>query len=227
MEEPRRIIESALREGRTTLSEYESKLILSEYRIPVARERLCRDLDDLKETAREIGYPLVLKGNSPQVTHKTEKGLIRLDVRNEKEAETAFREIMDRMDDQAGTVLVQEMLKGQREFLAGLTRDPQFGPCVLFGLGGIFAEVLEEVSFRIAPLDRKQALAMMEETKAHKLLGAVRGMDAVDKDLLAQILIELGQIGLDLEWIKEIDINPLIISGNRPVAADALIVLAP
>jgi succinyl-CoA synthetase beta subunit len=227
MEEPRRIIESALREGRTTLSEYESKLILSEYRIPVARERLCRDLDDLKETAREIGYPLVLKGNSPEITHKTEKGLVRLDIRNEKEAETAFREIMDRMDDQAGTVLVQEMLKGQREFLTGLTRDPQFGPCVLFGLGGIFAEVLEEVSFRIAPLDRKQALAMMEETKAHKLLGAVRGMDAVDKDLLAQILIELGQIGLDLEWIKEIDINPLIISGNRPVAADALIVLAP
>ncbi len=161
------------------------------------------------------------------MTHKTEKGLIRLDVRNEEEAETAFREIMDRMNDRAGTVLVQEMLKGQREFLAGLTRDPQFGPCVLFGLGGIFAEILEDVSFRIAPLDRKQALEMMEETKAHKLLGAVRGMESVDKDLLAQILIQLGQIGLDLEGIKEIDINPLIISGNKPVAADALIVLAP
>jgi acetate---CoA ligase (ADP-forming) subunit beta len=227
MRDPLKIIESALSEGRATLSEYESKLILSHYRIPVVRETICRDWDDFKKTAREIGYPLVLKGNSPQVTHKTEKGLVRLDVRNEKEADTAFREIMDRMNDPAGTVLVQEMLKGQREFLAGLTRDPQFGPCVLFGLGGIFAEILEEVSFRIAPLDRKQALEMMEETKAHKLLGAVRGMESVDKDLLAKILIQLGQIGLDLEGIKEIDINPLIISGNKPVAADALIVLAP
>lgn len=227
MEESRKIIESALKEGRTTLSEYESKLILSHYQIPVARERLCRDLDDLKETAREIGYPLVLKGNSPEVTHKTEKGLIRLDIRNAAEAEGAFREIKEQMTDQAGTVLVQEMLKGKRELLAGLTRDPQFGPCVLFGLGGIFAEILEEVSFRIAPLDQKQALGMMEETKAHKMLGAVRGMEAVDKDLLAHILIQLGQIGLDLEGVKEIDINPLIISGNKPVAADALIVLAP
>lgn len=227
MRDPLKIIESALNEGRATLSEYESKRILSHYRIPIVREKLCKDWDDFKKTAREIGYPLVLKGNSPQVTHKTEKGLIRLDVRNEKEAETAFREIMDRMNDQAGTVLVQEMLKGQREFLAGLTRDPQFGPCVLFGLGGIFAEILEDVSFRIAPLDRKQALEMMEETKAHKLLGAVRGMESVDKDLLAQILIQLGQIGLELEGIKEVDINPLIISGNKPVAADALIVLVP
>lgn len=227
MEQSRKIIESALKEGRTTLSEYESKLILSQYQIPVAREKLCRDLDDLKGTAREIGYPLVLKGNSPEVTHKTEKGLIRLDIRNAAEAEGAFREIKEQMTDQAGTVLVQEMLKGKRELLAGLTRDPQFGPCVLFGLGGIFAEILEEVSFRIAPLDLKQALGMMEETKAHKMLGAVRGMEAVDKDLLAHILIQLGQIGLDLEGVKEIDINPLIISGNKPVAADALIVLAP
>jgi acyl-CoA synthetase (NDP forming) len=226
MTEPLKIIESALKEGRSTLSEHESKMILSHYRIPIVREKLCKDLDELKKTALEIGYPLAVKGNSPQVTHKTEKGLIRLDVRSEKEAETAFLEIMDRMDDRTGTVLVQEMLKGQREFLAGLTRDPQFGPCVLFGLGGIFAEILEEVSFRIAPLDRKQALAMMEETKANKMLGAVRGMEAADKDLMADILIRLGQIGLELEGIKEIDINPLIISGTKPVAADALIVLA-
>ncbi len=226
MVEPLKIIESALKEGRATLSEYESKMILSHYRIPIVREKLCKDLVEIKETAQEIGYPLAMKGNSPRVTHKTEKGLIRLDVRNEKEAEAAFLEIMDRMDDRTGTILVQEMLKGQREFLAGLTRDPQFGPCVLFGLGGIFAEILEEVSFRIAPLDRKQALAMMEETKANKMLGAVRGMEPADKDLMADILIRLGQIGLELEEIKEIDINPLIISGAKPVAADALIVLA-
>lgn len=227
MPKPQEIIERALQEGRTTLSEYESKLVLSHYHIPITRERLCKDLDGLRKTALEFGYPLVLKGNSPEVTHKTEKDLIRLDIRNEQEAETAFQEIMDHMTDKTGTVLVQEMLKGKRELLAGLTRDPQFGPCVLFGLGGIFTEILEDVSFRIAPLDRKQAMEMMQETKAWKMLDAIRGMAAVDKDLLADILIRIGQIGLEIEAIKEIDINPLIVSGNRPVAVDALIVLAP
>ena len=227
MQEPQKIIESALKEGRATLSEYESKLILSHYRIPVTRESLCNDLNDLKKAAQEIGYPLVLKGNFPEITHKTESGLIRLDIRNAVEAELAFKEIMDQMSGRPGAVLVQEMVKGKRELLAGLTRDPQFGPCVLFGLGGIFTEVLEEVSFRIAPLDKKAALEMMLETKAHKMLEGIRGMEAADKNLLADILIRLGQIGLEQEKIKEIDINPLIISGTKPIAVDALVVLAP
>jgi succinyl-CoA synthetase beta subunit len=227
MQEPQKIIEAALKEGRTTLSEYESKLVLTHYQIPIAREILCKDLNELKGAAKEIGYPMVLKGNSPDIAHKTENDLIRLDIRNEAEAEQAFSEIMGRMSGSSKTVLVQEMVKGKREFLAGLTRDPQFGPCVLFGLGGIFTEVLKDVSFRVAPFDKKEALEMMSETKAHKLLEGIRGMEAVDKDSLAHILVQLGQIGLEQEKIKEIDINPLIISGARPVAVDALIVLAP
>jgi acetate---CoA ligase (ADP-forming) subunit beta len=143
------------------------------------------------------------------------------------EADQAFTELLERIQDQGKAVLVQEMVKGKRELLAGMTRDPQFGPCVLFGLGGIFTEVLEEVSFRVAPLDRRQALDMMEETKAKKMLEAFRGMEAADKDLLVHILIQLGQIGLDQEKIKEIDINPLILSGPKPVAVDALVVLTP
>jgi acetyl-CoA synthetase (ADP-forming) len=225
MQEPKKIIESALKEGRTTLSEYESKLVLTYYQIPIAREKLCKDLKDLEEAAREIGFPLVLKGNAPDITHKTEKDLIRLDIRNEKEARQAFNELMERMDRSSKTVLVQEMIKGKREFLAGLTRDPQFGPCVMFGLGGIFTEILKDVSFRVAPFDRKEALAMMGETKAVKMLEAIRGMEAVDKNTLGDILVQLGEIGLEQEKIKEIDINPLIISGARPVAVDALIVL--
>lgn len=227
MQEPQKIIEAALKEGRTTLSEYESKLVLTHYQIPIAREKLCKDLNELKGAAQEIGYPLVLKGNSPDIAHKTENDLIRLDIRNEAEAGQAFSEIMGRMSGSSKTVLVQEMVKGKREFLAGLTRDPQFGPCVLFGLGGIFTEVLKDVSFRVAPFDKKEALEMMSETKAHKLLEGIRGMEAADKDSLAHILVQLGQIGLEQEKIKEIDINPLIISGARPVAVDALIVLAP
>jgi len=227
MNEPQKIIEAALKEGRTTLSEHESKLILTHYQIPIAKEKLCKDAKDLKEAAREIGYPLVLKGNAPDITHKTEKDLIRLDIRNEAEAGQAFNELMERMDGSSKTVLVQEMVKGKREFLAGLTRDPQFGPCVMFGLGGIFTEILKDVSFRVAPFDRREALEMMAETKASKMLEAIRGMEAVDKNALGDILVRLGQIGLEQEKIKEIDINPLIISGARPVAVDALIVLAP
>jgi acetyl-CoA synthetase (ADP-forming) len=222
MQEPQKLIDSAVKEGRMTLSEYESKLVLTHYQIPIAREKLCTDLKDLKEAGREIGFPLVLKGNAPDITHKTESDLIRLDIRNETEAEQAFNDLMGRMNSNEKSVLVQEMIKGKREFLAGLTRDPQFGPCVLFGLGGIFTEVLKDVSFRVAPFDRREALEMMGETKAHKLLEALRGMD---KNALADILVQLGKIGMEQEKIKEIDINPLIIAGARPVAVDALIVL--
>jgi acetate---CoA ligase (ADP-forming) subunit beta len=221
------LIESALKNNRTTLSEFESKQVLSQYGIPVARESLCYTSADIQKTAQEIGYPLVLKGYSLELAHKTEKDLIRLDIRNAAEAEQAFNELMGRIPGQGKGVLVQEMVKGKRELLAGMTRDPQFGPCVLFGLGGIFTEVLEDVSFRVAPLDRRQALEMMEETKAKKMLEAFRGMEAADQDLLVHILIQLGQIGLDQEKIKEIDINPLIISGSKPVAVDALVVLNP
>jgi acetate---CoA ligase (ADP-forming) subunit beta len=227
MMELQNIIDSAIKEGRTTLSEFESKQVLSHYGIPVARESLCYTPADIQKAAQEIGYPLVLKGYSPELAHKTEKDLIRLDIRNAAEADQAFNDLMGRIPGEGRGVLAQEMVKGKRELLAGMTRDPQFGPCVLFGLGGIFTEVLEDVSFRVAPFDKRQALEMMEETKAKKMLEAFRGMEAADKDLLVHILIQLGQIGLDQEKIKEIDINPLIIAGSKPVAVDALVVLTP
>jgi acyl-CoA synthetase (NDP forming) len=107
----------------------------------------------------------------------------------------------------------------------GLTRDPQFGPAVMFGLGGIFTEILKDVSFRLAPLDLPDALDMMQDIKAHKILDAVRGMAAVNQELLAQILINIGRIGVENPRIKEIDVNPLIVRGSDPVAVDALVVL--
>ena len=218
------IIEKALGEGRKTLSEYESKQVLSAYGIPVTREVLASDLKGLKSAAAQIGYPLVLKGCSWEIAHKTEKGLIRVDIRNEEEATSAFGEIMGHTG-ATGAVLVQEMIKGQRELVIGLTRDPQFCPCVMFGLGGIFTEILKDISFRVAPLEKRDALEMMQDIKGHKILEAVRGMEAADLDLFADILIKVGQIGLENDRVKEIDINPVIISGSRPVAVDALVVL--
>jgi len=220
-----KIIENAIKEGRTTLSEYESKQVLAAYQIPITREILLDDVKNLAKTAQEIGYPLVLKGCSSNVTHKTEKGLIRVDIRNEKEARSAFEEIMNDLDGDGSGVLIQEMVKGQRELVIGLTRDAQFGPCVMFGLGGIFTEILKDISFRIAPLEKRDAREMMKEIKGHKILEAVRGMEAADLDTLVDILITVGRIGMENDEVKEIDINPIIISGNKPVAVDALVVL--
>lgn len=219
------IIEKALNQGRNALSEHESKQILSAYHIPVVHEILAENIEDLLAAVRKINYPLVLKGCSPEIAHKTEKGLIRMDIRDEEEAKKAFNDLYSRMDGSDNAVLVQEMIKGKRELVAGMTRDPQFGPCVMFGLGGIFTEILKDISFRVAPLEKRDAMDMMHEIKSSRILEAVRGMEAVDMDMMAQILINTGRIGLENERIKEIDINPVIISGSKPVAVDALIVL--
>lgn len=222
-EESMNIIHQAIAEGRTTLSEYESKRVLALYGIPVTREILVEDVGSLAAATGEIGFPLVLKGCSPEISHKTERGVIHVDIRNQQEAEDAFARIRSSLD--GGAVLVQEMVRGKRELVVGLTRDPQFGPCVMFGLGGIFTEILRDVSFRVAPLERRDALEMMQEIKGHKILQAVRGMEAADLGLLADILINVGRIGLEHEAVKEIDVNPVIIVGSKPVAVDALFVL--
>ena len=219
------ILNKALKQGRTTLSEYESKIILASYLIPITREVMVETSSDLFPATQEIGYPVVIKGCSPELSHKTEKGLVRIDVRNDTEALNAFNDITSGMNGNRGAVLVQEMVKGIRELVIGLIRDPQFGPCVMFGLGGIFTEILRDVSFRLAPLEKRDAFEMMSEIKAHKILDAVRGMEPVDRDILSEMLISVGNIGVTNDTIKEIDINPVIIAGNLPIAADALIVL--
>ena len=227
MKDKSALLENALREGRKTLSEYESKNFLKSYGIPVTREILVHSGKECLEAAHAIGYPLVLKGCSPHIAHKTEKGLVRVDLRNEQEAVRAFDDIASRMEGNEKAVLVQEMIKGSRELVVGMTRDPQFGPCVMFGLGGIFTEILKDIAFRVAPLEKKDALDMTQEIKAHKILGSLRGMPSADMDLLCDILVKVGEIGMENEFIQEIDINPLILSGARPVAVDALIVLKP
>ncbi|MBW2593077.1 MAG: acetate--CoA ligase family protein [Deltaproteobacteria bacterium] len=219
------LIKKAVKKGHSALSEYESKKVLSEYGIPCTWEIMVTNLRELEDAAEKIGFPLVLKGCAPKIAHKTEKGLIRVDIRNREEASAAFGEITNKMAGEDGAVLVQEMIKGSRELVVGLTRDAQFGPCVMFGLGGIFTEVLEDISFRVAPLKKQDALEMMREIRAHKILGAIRGMAAADLEMLAEILIRVGQIGLENEAVKEIDINPVILSHGKPVAVDALVVL--
>ncbi len=220
-----KIIENALRENRRSLSEYEAKLVLSSYNFPVVREILVEHRDEVQEAAKQIGYPLVVKGCSHEIAHKTEKGLIRIDIRNNIEAMEAFDEISKKLEGYQGAVLLQEMVQGRRELVMGLTRDDQFGPCVMFGLGGIFTEVLKDVSFRKAPLAESDAMEMMRDIKGNKIIDAFRGTEAADIKTLAGMLIEIGRIGLEYDRVQEIDINPVIVRQRKPVVVDALIVL--
>jgi acetyl-CoA synthetase (ADP-forming) len=220
-----RIIDAALKRGRTALSEHESKQVLAVYGIPVTREILVEDRRDFGKALDLVGFPLVMKGCSAEIAHKTEKNLVRVDIRNSIEAGRAYEEIKAGMEGSNGAVLVQEMVMGRRELVLGMTRDPQFGACVMFGLGGIFTEVLQDIVFRKAPLEKNEAYAMMREIRGRKILESVRGMESADAERLAHMLIQLGRIALENEAVTEIDINPVILSGSRPVAVDALIVL--
>ena len=174
--------------------------------------------------AEKLGYPVVMKGCSAELAHKTEAGMVKLNVGNSDEVVHVFDELMSKIKGLGG-VLIQKMVKGSREFVIGLSRDPQFGPCVMFGLGGIFTEALKDVTFRVAPLSKEDALEMIDEIKTKKILGEFRGSPAVDREALAKALVGVGELGMKYDSIAEIDINPLIISGNKPVAVDALVVL--
>ena len=220
-----KIIEDALQRGDKTLNEYESKRLLDAYSIPVTKEHVAASLQEAIAFAHEIGYPVVLKGSSRTLTHKTEHRLIELGIESDEALQNAYAALQERGKGQLDGILVQQMIKGDRELVAGLIRDPQFGPCVMFGLGGIFTEVLKDVTFRVAPLEMRDALEMMDEIKAKKLMDEFRGKPAVNRDILARTLINLGKIGLEIDEVAEIDINPLIIHGDTPVAVDALVVL--
>lgn len=220
------IIRAARARGETTLSEHDSKRILAAYGVPTTRERLVASAAEATAAAKKIGWPVVLKACSAETAHKTELGLIAVGLANEKDLRTAFATLAKRAGrDYRGAWLVQEMVKGSREIMIGMVRDPQFGPSVMFGLGGIFTEILQDVTFRVAPLRKRDAMEMMRSIRGAKILDAIRGMKAVDTESLCHSLMAVGQVALDHPEIAEIDVNPLIVRGDRPVAVDALIVL--
>ena len=225
MEITRNIIAKALESGRSALSEYDSKRILAEYGISTTREILAEGNSDVERAAEDVGYPLALKVCADAAQHKTEMGLIALGIKDAAELKQAYERLAPKAHDLGGAILVQEMIAGSRELAMGLIRDPQFGPCVMFGLGGIFTESLGDVSFRVAPLSVSDARSMTTEIQGTKILGDIRGMPAVQMDQLSLCLQQLGKIGMENPAVGEIDINPLIIRDGVPVAVDALVVL--
>ncbi|MFO7568217.1 MAG: acetate--CoA ligase family protein [Smithellaceae bacterium] len=224
--EMRNVIEKAMREGRRALTEAESKDVLKCYGIPVAKEKIINNINDIDGEAREMGFPVVLKGLGSKLTHKTERGLVKLNIKDDEMLRKAAHYIKDAAGEDLEGFLLQPMMEGRREFVAGLFFDPQFGPAVMFGLGGIFTEAIGDVVFRLAPLDKKEATSMIREVKAQPLLGKFRGEAAPDEDALVKTLLGLSAIATDIPEIKEIDINPLLISPDGTVTAvDALIIL--
>lgn len=206
------------------LNEFEAKKLLASYGVPVVNELRCRSANEAAVAAGRIGYPVVLKGLGAKFAHKTELGLVHLNLRDEAALRAAAADLLQAMKGD-GELLVQQMVSGKREFLVGMSRDAQFGATVTFGLGGIFAEALADVSLRIAPVTTDDAREMLGEIRAAALLGPVRGMPTVDRDTLVRTITGLSRLALDRPDIDAIDINPLVISGSQPVAVDALVIL--
>ncbi|HSB71601.1 MAG TPA: acetate--CoA ligase family protein [Candidatus Methylomirabilis sp.] len=220
------VIEGALAQGRSALTEFEAKRFLTGFGIPVCRENLALDSDAAAAEAASIGFPVVLKASGAGLLHKTEVGGVALNLKTEPEVLEEGRRLLNIPG--CDGLLVQEMVRGDRELVCGLTRDAQLGPCVMFGLGGIFTETLDDAVFRLAPLTSLDAQEMLEEIRSAKILGPFRGQPAVDKAGLSSILIALGTIGPQYDAIREIDLNPVKIRPDgSPVVVDALISLAP
>jgi succinyl-CoA synthetase beta subunit len=206
-------------------SEFDSKQLLRAYGIPTVEERLARDASEAVRRANELGYPVAVKLCASGLAHKTERDLVRLGIVGEDEVRAAAVEVLGRRQahESDAQVLVQKMVDGRRELILGLTRDLQFGPCVMLGLGGILAEAIRDVAFRVAPLEPIDALEMVEDLKAAPLFGAFRGEPEIDREALARALVGLGRIGIERPEIRSIDVNPMIISGRSPIAVDALV----
>jgi acetyl-CoA synthetase (ADP-forming) len=212
----------------TTLSEHESKQLLRAAGIPVPDEHLCATAEDAVRAATSLGMPVAVKLCGRTIAHKTERNLVRLGLRSAEAVREAAKELLGRRtaDEQDAGVLVAGMVSGRREVIAGLVRDPQFGPCVMCGIGGIFAEALSDVAFAAAPLRGPDARELIDALQYRTILGAFRGEPAIDLGALCGILEALGELGAARADIRSIDINPLIIAGGRPVVVDALVELS-
>jgi acetyl-CoA synthetase (ADP-forming) len=208
-----------------TLSESESKRLLAPFGIPFADERSVAGPDEAAVAAEAIGYPVVAKLCGPTIAHKTERGLVRLGLTSADAVRDATAELLaaTRADDGPVEVLVARQVAGTRELIAGLVRDDAFGLTVMVGVGGVLAEAVADVTFRLAPITRVDAEEMIDDLATQAFLDPVRGEPAVDRAQLADVLVGLSQAASAHPEIVAADLNPLVISDGRPVAVDALV----
>ena len=221
-------------EGRVTIGDFEARTIMETYGLKIPRSEIAKDPDHAVQIATDIGYPVVLKIASPDILHKTDVGGVKVGLDNDEAVRDAFELMVYRAQRYIPEArilgcLVQEMVpSGGIEVLVGMNRDPQFGPLVTFGLGGIYVETLKDVTFRVAPFSRQEAEEMLSEIRAHALLDGVRGKPASDKEEIINTLLRVGQLVVDFPEITELDINPLMVypRGQGAIAIDMRMALA-
>ena len=223
----REILNRVRRERRVNLLSVEAREVAKAYGIPVPEYGLAQDRRQAVEIARKIGYPVVMKVVSPQILHKTDIGGVKLNLRSDKEVELAFNEIIRNAsifmpDARIFGVEIQRMVPQGKEVIVGMHRDLQFGPLIMFGLGGIYVNLIKDVSFRLAPISREEAYQMILETKAYALLRGIRGEPSSDIDSVVEIILRISQLAMDFEEIDEIDINPIFVyeRGKGSIALD-------
>ncbi|RLI16598.1 acetyl-CoA synthetase [Candidatus Bathyarchaeota archaeon] len=217
-------------EGRKFLLEPEAKSICKEYGIPVTDFRIAKNEAEAVSFADEIGYPVVLKIISPDVIHKSDVGGVIVGLKTAEDVRNAYNQIMENVKNHKPNakivgMLVQEMAPSSTEIIVGAIKDPQFGPALMFGLGGIFVEVLKDVTFRIAPLTRDEAEEMVKEVRAYPLLKGYRNTPPADIEAIVNILLNTSRLVMEHQEIKELDLNPIMVYEKGAKTVDARIIL--
>jgi acyl-CoA synthetase (NDP forming) len=224
------IIDRAMSEGRTVLTEVESKEFLKQAGISIIDTKLATSKEEAISISRQFGFPVALKIASPDIVHKTDAGGVRLGLRTAKQVGKAYEDILAAVSQKHPQariqgVAVQKMARPGVEVIIGMSKDAQFGPVLMFGLGGILVEVLKDVSFRIVPLARRDAAEMLREIKGYPLLEGYRGQEAVDVSHLEDMLLKVSDFAEQNPEVKELDLNPIFAYSDGAIAVDARIIL--
>jgi len=225
-----KIFDKVKKEGRKFLLESEAKTVCRAYGIPVTDFRVAKNVAEAVKFAERIGYPVVLKIVSPDVIHKSDVGGVIINIRDAEDVQSAYKQIMNNVKKHKPNakmvgMLVQEMAPQSTEVIVGATKDPQFGPTLMFGLGGIFVEILKDVTFRIAPVTEDEAREMITAVKAYPLLKGYRNMPPADIEAIVEILLNTSRLVMEHQEIKELDLNPIMVYEKGAKTVDARIIL--
>ncbi len=224
------IFDQVKKEGRFILTEFESKKILKQAGISVVETKLAKTQKEAISLSQKMGFPVALKIASPDVVHKTDSGGVKLSINNVTEVKKAYDEILKKVKKQypdavVHGVSVQKMVRAGTEVIVGTSKDPQFGSVIMFGLGGVFVELLKDVSFRVIPVERKDAQEMINEIKGYPILEGYRGKDPADISALVEIILKISKLIEENSQIKELELNPIFAYRDKAVAVDARIIL--
>jgi len=224
------IFDQVKKEGRFILTEFESKKILKQAGIPVVETKLAKTQKEAVSLSQKMSFPVALKIVSPDVIHKSDSGGVKLSLNSVTEVKKAYDEILKKVKKQYPDavihgVSVQKMVQPGTEVIVGTSKDPQFGPVIMFGLGGIFVELLKDVSFRVIPVEQRDAQEMIKEIKGYPLLQGFRGKEPASLSALVEIILKISKLMEENPQIKELELNPIFAYRNKAVAVDARIIL--